>query len=126
MRDDSHVVRAHDLRRSYRTRTGTFRREKKEVEAVRGVTFGIEPGELFGLLGPNGAGKTTTIKMLITLLLPTGGSAQVLGHDVVTDAREVRKRIGYVFGGERGVYERLSGYDNLRYFAELYGVPPKT
>jgi ABC-2 type transport system ATP-binding protein len=95
------------------------------VEAVRGVSFMIEPGELFGLLGPNGAGKTTTIKMLITLLIPTAGSARVLGLDVVKDAREVRKRIGYVFGGERGVYERLSGYDNLRYFAELYGVPPK-
>jgi ABC-2 type transport system ATP-binding protein len=63
--------------------------------------------------------------MLITLLIPTKGSARVLGHDVVKDAREVRKRIGYVFGGERGVYERLNGYDNLRYFAELYGVAPK-
>jgi len=63
--------------------------------------------------------------MLITLLIPTGGSASVLGLDVVKDAREVRKRIGYVFGGERGVYERLSGYDNLRYFAELYGVPAR-
>jgi ABC-2 type transport system ATP-binding protein len=118
-------VRAQDLRRSYRTRTGTFRRERKEVEAVRGVSFDIEPGELFGLLGPNGAGKTTTIKMLITLLLPTGGSAQVLGHDVVSDAREVRRHIGYVFGGDRGLYERLSALDNLRYFSELYGVPPR-
>jgi ABC-2 type transport system ATP-binding protein len=62
--------------------------------------------------------------MLITLLIPTAGSARVLGLDVVEQAHEVRKRIGYVFGGERGVYERLSGYDNLRYFAELYGVPP--
>ena len=111
--------------RTYKTHTGTFRRRPKEVEAVRAVSFTIEPGELFGLLGPNGAGKTTTIKMLITLLIPTAGSARVLGLDVVKDAREVRKRIGYVFGGERGVYERLSGYDNLRYFAELYGVPPK-
>src|SRR5206468_8721259 len=105
--------------------TGTFRRRTKEVEAVRGVSFSIEPGELFGLLGTNGAGKTTTIKMLITLLIPTAGSARVLGFDVVEDAREVRKRIGYVFGGDRGVYERLSGLDNLRYFAELYGVPPR-
>jgi len=113
------------LCRTYKTHTGTFRRRSKEVEAVREVSFTIEPGELFGLLGPNGAGKTTTIKMLITLLIPTAGSARVLGLDVVKDAREVRKRIGYVFGGERGVYERLSGYDNLRYFAELYGVPPK-
>src|SRR5207248_8171345 len=92
------------------------------VEAVRGVSFSVDRGELFGLLGPNGAGKTTTIKMLITLLLPTSGQARVLGHDVVDDAREVRKRIGYVFGGDRGLYERLSAYDNLRYFAELYGV----
>jgi len=119
------VVEAIDLHRTYRTSTGTFRRKWKDVEAVRGVSFEIGEGELFGLLGPNGAGKTTTIKMLITLLIPTSGTARVLGHDVVKDAREVRKSIGYVFGGERGVYERLSGYDNLRYFAELYGVPPK-
>jgi ABC-2 type transport system ATP-binding protein len=63
--------------------------------------------------------------MLITLLLPTSGQARVLGHDVVSDAREVRKRIGYVFGGDRGLYERLSAQDNLRYFAELYGVSGK-
>src|SRR5215207_65254 len=119
------VVEALDLHRTYRTSTGVLRRRWMDVEAVRGVSFGIEQGELFGLLGPNGAGKTTTIKMLITLLIPTKGTASVLGFDVVKDAREVRRRIGYVFGGERGVYERLSGYDNLRYFAELYGVPPK-
>jgi ABC-2 type transport system ATP-binding protein len=117
------VVEAHDLKRVYKTHTGTIRRRSKEIEAVRGVSFEIAKGELFGLLGPNGAGKTTTIKMLITLLIPTSGEARVLGYDVVKQAREVRKRIGYVFGGERGVYERLSGYDNLRYFAELYGVP---
>ena len=119
------VIEARDLTRTYRTTTGTFRRRAKEVEAVRGVSFEVGEGELFGLLGPNGAGKTTTIKMLITLLIPTSGSASVLGYDVVKSPREVRRRIGYVFGGERGVYERLSGYDNLRYFAELYGVPPK-
>ena len=116
------VIEVSDLRRTYRTSTGVVRRRPLEVEAVRGISFGVGEGELFGLLGPNGAGKTTTIKMLITLLLPTGGEARVLGLDVVKDAREVRKRIGYVFGGERGLYERLSGYDNLRYFAELYGV----
>jgi ABC-2 type transport system ATP-binding protein len=63
--------------------------------------------------------------MLITLLIPTSGTASVLGLDVVRDAHEVRKRIGYVFGGDRGLYERLSAYDNLRYFAELYDVPPR-
>jgi ABC-2 type transport system ATP-binding protein len=119
------VIEARDLRRTYKTSTGTFRRRSLEVEAVRGVTFGVQQGELFGLLGPNGAGKTTTIKMLITLLIPTDGTASVLGFDVVKDAREVRKRIGYVFGGDRGLYDRLSGHDNLRYFAELYAVPPR-
>jgi ABC-2 type transport system ATP-binding protein len=104
-------VEASDLRRSYHSRTGILKREKKIVEAVRGVSFGIEQGELFGLLGPNGAGKTTTIKMLITLLLPTGGSATVLGQDVVRAPREVRRHIGYVFGGDRGLYERLSALD---------------
>src|SRR5216117_380517 len=119
------AIEAEELRRTYKTHTGTVRRKAKEIEAVRGISFRVEPGELFGLLGPNGAGKTTTIKMLITLLLPTSGSARVLGLDVVRDAREVRRRIGYVFGGDRGLYERLSAYDNLRYFAELYGVPPR-
>jgi ABC-2 type transport system ATP-binding protein len=119
------VIEATDLRRTYHTTTGVIRRKKLDVEAVRGVSFAVQQGELFGLLGPNGAGKTTTIKMLITLLLPTSGEARVLGHDVVDDAREVRKRIGYVFGGDRGLYERLSAYDNLRYFAELYGVSGK-
>jgi len=120
------VVEAVDLRRTYKTTTGTVRRRSLEVEAVRGVSFEIDEGELFGLLGPNGAGKTTTIKMLITLLIPTSGHARVLGHDVVSDARWVRKHIGYVFGGDRGLYERLSALDNLRYFAELYGVEPDT
>jgi len=116
------VIEAIDLRRTYQTTTGVIRRRRLDVEAVRGISFSVERGELFGLLGPNGAGKTTTIKMLITLLLPTSGEARVLDQNVVDDAREVRKRIGYVFGGDRGLYERLSAYDNLRYFAELYGV----
>ena len=118
------AIQARDLVRTYKTSTGMFRRRGVEVQAVRGVSFEVADGELFGLLGPNGAGKTTTIKMLITLLIPTSGSASVLGYDVVRDAREVRKRIGYVFGGDRGLYERLSALDNLRYFAELYAVPP--
>ena len=77
------VIEVTDLRRSYVSRTGIGHRSSKVVDAVRGIDFTVERGELFGLLGPNGAGKTTTIKMLITLLLPTGGTARVLGHDVV-------------------------------------------
>ncbi len=119
------VIEARQLRRTYRTSTGTLRRRSREIEAVRGVSFEVGEGELFGLLGPNGAGKTTTIKMLITLLIPTSGSASVLGYDVVREAREVRRRIGYVFGGDKGLYDRLSALDNLRYFAELYDVPPR-
>jgi ABC-2 type transport system ATP-binding protein len=69
------VIEAAGLRRTYRTSTGLLRRHALEVEAVRGVSFAIGEGELFGLLGPNGAGKTTIIKMLITLLVPSGGSA---------------------------------------------------
>jgi hypothetical protein len=118
------AIEALDLVRTYRTHTGVIRRRSMEVEAVRGISFDVRNGELFGLLGPNGAGKTTTIKMLVTLLLPTSGSARVMGYDVVRDTTEVRKRIGYVFGGERGLYDRISGLDNLRFFAELYGVEP--
>jgi ABC-2 type transport system ATP-binding protein len=117
------VIEAHGLGRTYRSRTGFLRRTTIDIEAVRGIDLCVQRGELFGLLGPNGAGKTTTIKMLITLLLPTTGTARVLGHDVVRQAAAIRRRIGYVFGGDRGLYERLSARDNLRYFAELYGVP---
>jgi ABC-2 type transport system ATP-binding protein len=123
-RSIEHAIEAVDLVRTYNTHTGVLRRKRLEVPAVRGVSFAVRPGELFGLLGPNGAGKTTTIKMLITLLLPTSGTARVMGYDVVTQTEEVRRRIGYVFGGDRGLYDRVSGYDNLRYFAELYGVDP--
>ncbi len=119
------VIEAEGLGRTYSAKTGIRRSSRQPVEAVRGISFEVEKGELFGLLGPNGAGKTTTIKMLITLLLPTTGRARVLGHDVVAEPREVRRCIGYVFGGDRGLYERLSGLDNLRYFSELYGVPAR-
>ena len=119
------AIEAHGLRRTYTSRTGWLRPRRTTTEAVRGVGFEVAPGELFGLLGPNGAGKTTTIKMLNTLLLPTSGTARVFGHDVVREPVAVRRRIGYVFGGDRGLYERLSALDNLRYFAELYEVEPR-
>lgn len=90
--------------------------------ALRDLDLTIERGELFGMLGPNGAGKTTTVKLLTTLLLPTSGSAAVAGFDVATQARRVRAEIGYVFGGDRGLYDRLSARDNMRFFADLYGV----
>jgi len=102
---------------------GTLRRTKTQVVAVKDVSFEVDYGELFGLVGPNGAGKTTTIKMLTTMLIPTSGRAKVLGHDVQKEVTKVRERIGIVLGGERGLYTRVNALDNLRYFADLYGVP---
>ena len=118
------AVEAHALRKTYVTTRGVFRREKVERVALRAVDLSIARGELFGLLGPNGAGKTTMVKIFTTLLLPTSGSAMILGLDAIRNPWPVRKRIGFVFGGERGLYTRLSGLDNLRYFADLYQIPP--
>ena len=116
------AIEVSHLRRVFTSQIGVIKRTTREVLAVDDVSFGIQEGELFGLLGPNGAGKTTTVKMLTTLLIPTLGSASIKGFDVVTQAIEVRKRIGFIFGGERGLYWRLSGIDNLRYFASLYNL----
>jgi len=118
------AIEVEGLRRVYKATIGVIRRKVKEVEAVDDISFSVVGGELFGLLGPNGAGKTTTVKMLTTLLLPTAGTARVLGYDVVETPGPVRSRIGFIFGGERGLYWRLSGNDNLRYFASLYHVDP--
>src|SRR5581483_7691268 len=118
------AIQVNTLRRVYKSTLGVFRRKTKEVIAVDDISFEVEPGELFGMLGPNGAGKTTTVKMLTTLLIPTSGTATILGYDVVNQADAIRPRIGFIFGGERGLYWRLSGMDNLRYFASLYQIDP--
>jgi ABC-2 type transport system ATP-binding protein len=118
------AIEVQHLRRIYKVTLGVVRRKTKEVVAVEDISFEVSHGELFGLLGPNGAGKTTTVKMLTTLLLPSGGQASVLGHDIVAQPEQIRSRIGFIFGGERGLYWRLTGLDNLRYFASLYHVDP--
>ena len=92
--------------------------------AVNGVDLQIERGEIFGLLGPNGAGKSTTIRMLCTLLEPTSGTAQVNGFDIVKQANDVRRSLGTVLAGERSIYWKLTGRENLEYFAALYHIPP--
>lgn len=117
------VIEAQDLVRVYKSSTGLIKKKRKETLAVNHISFSVDRGELFGILGPNGAGKTTTIKMLTTLLIPTGGTAKVLGYDVNAQPVEVRKRIGLILGGERGLYYRVTGRQNLRYFADLYGLP---
>ena len=90
--------------------------------AVDGISFSVEPGEIFGFLGPNGAGKTTTIRMLTGQLLPTSGNAKVAGFDVVTQRQELKPRIGVVFDNQN-IYERMSARENLVFFARLYRVP---
>jgi ABC-2 type transport system ATP-binding protein len=93
-----------------------------EIEAVRGIDFRVEPGETFGFLGPNGAGKSTTINILCTLARPTGGSARVAGHDVLTERDAVRRSIGLVFQDPTLDID-LTAEQNLRFHGELYGVP---
>jgi len=96
-----------------------------DLVAVDGVTFDVAPGESFGFLGPNGAGKSTTINILCTLLRPTSGSASVAGFDVATRPHDVRRHIGLVFQ-DPTLDEYLTAEENLRFHAELYGVPQET
>jgi len=94
---------------------------RTEITAIEDVNLKIKKGELFGVLGPNGAGKTTLIKMLCTLILPTSGTASVNGYDIVDGADDVRASLGLVTGEERSFYWRLSGRQNLEFFASLHG-----
>jgi ABC-2 type transport system ATP-binding protein len=103
----------------------TGRRLAHPVHALRPVTLQIAPGEIFGLLGPNGAGKTTFLKILATLLLPTRGRAHLYGHDVVREAGAVRMTVGVAPGQERGFYWRLTGRENLEFFAGMLGLGPR-
>ncbi|MGV8154070.1 MAG: ATP-binding cassette domain-containing protein [Alkaliphilus sp.] len=95
----------------------------KGIKAVDKVSFKVSNGEIVGLLGENGAGKTTTLRILATMLKPTWGSAIVNGKDVVKSPQSVRKEIGILFGGESGIYDRLTARENIRYFAELNDMP---
>src|SRR2546427_11884649 len=98
-------------------------RKKKEVHALKSVNLEVLDGEVFGLLGPNGAGKTTLIKILTTLLLPTNGTAWVNGYNITKAEDQVRASVGCMLMGDRGLYWKLTGRENLDYFGALYHVP---
>ncbi|HMB68033.1 MAG TPA: ABC transporter ATP-binding protein [bacterium] len=92
-----------------------------EVRAVDGVSFVARGGEVFGLLGLNGAGKTTTLRMLSTVLTPTGGTARLAGHDIQSDSERVRERLGFL-SGTTGLYHRLTPRETLRFFGQFHGL----
>jgi ABC-2 type transport system ATP-binding protein len=119
-------VRVDNLSKIYQTRQrkGLFKSEGHAVEALKGVSLQVQPGEIFGLLGPNGAGKTTLIKILTTLLLPTAGEAWVNGHHILKEDNQVRASVGCMLMGERGLYWKLTGRENLEYFGALYHLSP--
>jgi len=119
------AIAAQDLVRTYRTKRSPGNPDAAPVVALDGVTLEVPPGEFFGLLGPNGAGKTTLIKVLVTLLLPSRGSAKVAGFDVVAQAHEVRERISMVSGGESSGYGLLTVREQLWMFSQFYGLPTR-
>ena len=123
MNGGAKAIEVKDLTKVYPAAARLFGDGGKEKLAVDRVSFDVHRGEIFGLLGPNGAGKTTTIKMLTTLLIPTSGSATVLGLDAVKESAKLRPRINLVSGGERGLYFRLTGRQNLEFFSDMYRVP---
>jgi ABC-2 type transport system ATP-binding protein len=118
------IIRVEHLAKTYvskERRKG--QRGKKAVHALQDVSLDIEDGETFGLLGPNGAGKTTLIKCLTTLLVPSSGKASVNGFDILTQSDQVRASIGCMLMGDRGLYWKLTGRENLDFFGALYHVP---
>ncbi|HVP22973.1 MAG TPA: ABC transporter ATP-binding protein [Conexivisphaerales archaeon] len=110
------AVEVHELRREFKTK-------ERSVVALDGVDMQVREGEIFGVLGPNGAGKTTMIRILSTLLLPTGGWAKVMGFDVATEPEKVRRVINMASGAEKAGYDFVSAARNLWFFSQLYGIP---
>ncbi|MBZ9688540.1 ABC transporter ATP-binding protein [Clostridium estertheticum] len=117
------AIEVKNLKRVYAVTIGMTK--KKTIEALKGISFTVNEGEILGLLGPNGAGKTTTIKILTTLLAPSEGQAKIFGCNCFGQEKQIRDKINFIFGGERGLYWRLSARENLQYFGDLYKIPGK-
>lgn len=117
---DNTILQTNKLTKTFVSGRG---KAQRTVEAVRGVDLEVREGEIFGFLGPNGAGKTTTLSMLTTLLAPTSGNAEVVGHDLLKDPKNVRKQIGYV-SQAGGSDQAASARENLILQARLYGIDP--
>ncbi|MCE5267996.1 MAG: ATP-binding cassette domain-containing protein [Planctomycetaceae bacterium] len=110
------MIHVHDLAKSYSDlRRGQF-------EALRRVSFHAKAGQIYGLLGPNGAGKTTALRILSTLLRPTGGAATINGYDVVLQSAQVRRQIGFM-SANTAVYDRMTGWEMVEHFGRLHGIP---
>jgi sodium transport system ATP-binding protein len=112
---DQLMIEVRDLSKSFPGHDGP----KVAVDAIH---FTVRPGEVFGLLGPNGAGKTTTLRMLCTVLKPTGGTANVAGFDVMTQPSEVRRHVGFL-SANTGVYDRMTAWEMVEYYGHLYDIP---
>ncbi|MCP5101581.1 MAG: ABC transporter ATP-binding protein [Chloroflexi bacterium] len=119
-------VNVQNLKKTYyaKQRQGLFKSTEKEVHALKGISLEIKSGEIFGLLGPNGAGKTTLIKCLTTLLLPTSGQAWINGFELTKEDNAIRASVGCMLMGERGLYWKLTGRENLIFFGALYHLLP--
>jgi len=119
------AIEADALTKIYPAQRSLLGSLQPEKCAVDSVSLRVDEGEIFGLVGPNGAGKTTLIRMLSTMVVPTSGSARVGGFDVIANEREVRSLVGVVSSNERSFYWRLTGRENLRFFARLHQVPER-
>lgn len=117
------AIQANNLTKSFPKDTGWFLRKGENKSSVQNVSLTVQRGEIFGLTGPNGAGKTTLAKMLCTLVSPTSGSATVAGHPLdISHGAAIRQQVGLVVADERSFYWRLTGRQNLIFFAALFGI----
>ncbi len=118
------MIQLSNVQKVYESKTGKnpFKRIKNQKVAVDQLNMQIQKGKIVGLLGVNGAGKTTTIKMISTLLEPSSGQITIDGDDVVQHRMKIKRKVNMITGGERMIYWRLSGRENLKYFGQLYGI----